>query len=105
MKIITEPHNPAWISEFNRIKQDLQRIFLDVPILSIEHVGSTSIPGLLAKPILDIDIIVTSEYLPGVSAALVKAGYTSLGTKAFLYDLLFVNQSSKRMVRAGWEER
>ena len=79
MKIIIEPHNPAWVYEFNLIKQDLQNLFKEVPIQSIQHVGSTSIPGLLAKPIIDIDVVITPENLCGASAALVKAGYTALG--------------------------
>lgn len=89
MKIIIEPHDPAWISEFNRTKGNLQKILSDVSILSIEHVGSTSIPGLLAKPVLDIDIIVASESVPGASVALVKAGYTALGDQGVPFRFAF----------------
>jgi len=48
--------------------------------MQIEHVGSTSIPGLIAKPVLDIDIIVqTPDDLEAVRAALVSANYAELG--------------------------
>jgi GrpB-like predicted nucleotidyltransferase (UPF0157 family) len=79
MKIIIQPHNPAWEAEFDRVRNDLQHILKDIPILSIEHVGSTSIPGLPAKPVLDIDIVVTPEILAATTAAMSAAGYTNLG--------------------------
>jgi GrpB-like predicted nucleotidyltransferase (UPF0157 family) len=41
-----------------------------VPFVSIEHVGSTSISRLTAKPILDIDVIATKEQLQSVLGAL-----------------------------------
>jgi GrpB-like predicted nucleotidyltransferase (UPF0157 family) len=81
MKVAVEPHNPEWEAEFRRVRDDLGKILKDVPILSIEHVGSTSIPGLLAKPVLDIDIVVTRDILAAARAAMVSAGYTDLGEK------------------------
>ncbi|KAJ8098892.1 grpb/dephospho-CoA kinase [Lipomyces tetrasporus] len=79
MKVVVEPHNPAWIVEFSNVKAALEIILKDVPPLSIEHVGSTSVPGLPAKPILDIDIIVTPETLASTRQALVQAGYFDCG--------------------------
>jgi GrpB-like predicted nucleotidyltransferase (UPF0157 family)/predicted amidohydrolase len=47
---------------------------------SIEHVGSTSVPGLAAKPIIDIDIIVnTWDNYSSIAAALGRLGYTGQG--------------------------
>ncbi len=79
MKVTIQPYNPAWEAEFLKARDDLYLILKDVPILSIEHVGSTSVPGLPAKPVLDIDIVATREHLPAISAAMVSAGYTDLG--------------------------
>lgn len=79
MKVVIEPHNPAWEAEFARVRDDLHKILEDVPILSIEHVGSTSIPGLSAKPVLDIDIVVTPDTLAATRAALIAAGYVDFG--------------------------
>ncbi len=46
----------------------------------IEHIGSTAVAGLAAKPILDIDLIIDHEaVLHEVSVILVNAGYTFLG--------------------------
>ncbi|KAK9357956.1 grpb/dephospho-CoA kinase [Lipomyces starkeyi] len=79
MKVVIEPHNPAWIVEFSKAKASLETILKDVQPVSIEHVGSTSIPGLLAKPVLDIDIIVTPETLASTRQALVQSGYFDCG--------------------------
>ncbi|KAH8600705.1 putative UPF0157 protein YqkA [Bisporella sp. PMI_857] len=79
MSVIIEPHNPQWLTEFARVKGDLQKILGDIPIISIEHIGSTSVPGLLAKPILDIAIIIPRSSLAPATSALVAAGYVSRG--------------------------
>ena len=79
MRIPIEPHDTAWDLEFQRVRHDLYDILKDIPILSIEHVGSTAIPGLFAKPILDIDIVVTPENLTATRIAMVAAGYRDLG--------------------------
>ena len=81
MKVTLEPYNPSWATKFHGIKQTLESILSDIPIQSIEHVGSTSIPfpNFLAKPVLDIDIIVPPASLSSARAALVKAGYFDCG--------------------------
>ncbi|KAH6672518.1 putative UPF0157 protein YqkA [Halenospora varia] len=79
MKVVVEPHNPAWLAHFKEIKNNLTTILEGVPIVSIQHVGSTSVPGLPAKPVLDIDIIVTAENVSPAREALVRGGYTDLG--------------------------
>ncbi|KAH8646555.1 grpb/dephospho-CoA kinase [Tricladium varicosporioides] len=79
MKISVEPHNPAWLAYFKEIKNNLTTILKDVSIISIQHVGSTSVPGLPAKPVLDIDIIVTADNVLPAREALVRSGYTDLG--------------------------
>ncbi|KAK9236681.1 grpb/dephospho-CoA kinase [Lipomyces kononenkoae] len=79
MKVVIEPHNPLWIVEFNNVKASLETILKDVKPLAIEHVGSTSIPGLPAKPVIDIDIIVAHETLDSARQAMVQAGYVDFG--------------------------
>ncbi|RDW82265.1 hypothetical protein BP6252_03377 [Coleophoma cylindrospora] len=79
MKVHIVPHNPTWSTKFQSAKASLESILSEAAYMSIEHVGSTSIPGLEAKPVLDIDIIVTPEMLPAVRQALVQAGYFDCG--------------------------
>jgi len=74
-----EQHNPSWALEFARVKASLENILSSVPVISILHVGSTSIPNLLAKPILDIDIVVSRSNLSAASFALESAGYVACG--------------------------
>jgi len=54
-----EKYNQEWKEEFNKEKKNLKKVFGKVAI-SIEHVGSTSVVGLSAKPIIDIAIGVDS---------------------------------------------
>lgn len=52
--IIVLPYDEKWKQGFLDIKSELAAA-LGTLALSIEHVGSTSVPGLAAKPIIDID--------------------------------------------------
>ena len=79
MKVIIEPHNPQWRIKFLEIKRQLQQTLEGIPVLSIEHVGSTSIPGLLAKPVLDVDIIIQPSSLEATRRAMSQAGFTDCG--------------------------
>jgi GrpB-like predicted nucleotidyltransferase (UPF0157 family) len=53
-----EPYNPEWVLKFIEIKKILEKVFGSKAI-AIEHIGSTSIPGMSAKPV--IDVLVTVE--------------------------------------------
>jgi GrpB-like predicted nucleotidyltransferase (UPF0157 family) len=51
--------------------------------LAIEHVGSTSVPGLAAKPIIDLDVVISSrDVLSEVIDSLRQLGYTHQGPGA-----------------------
>ena len=51
------PYNENWTSAFEEIKQELEQAVGDL-IVGIEHVGSTSVEGMSAKPCIDIDVII-----------------------------------------------
>ena len=76
--IIVVPYNSDWKNEFERIKNELTSVLSDL-ILTIEHVGSTSVPGLHAKPIIDIDIVIEIELFDKVKERLEKIGYFHVG--------------------------
>ncbi|MBT2759198.1 GrpB family protein [Mesobacillus foraminis] len=68
-------YDNQWETEFLSLKRVLYKSLEEV-ILDIEHVGSTSVQGLGAKPILDIDIVIESEStLPDVINRLARLGY------------------------------
>jgi GrpB-like predicted nucleotidyltransferase (UPF0157 family) len=50
-----------------------------VPVVSIEHVGSTAVPGLVAKPVIDCDIVVAGPDVAAASRVLAGLGFTPLG--------------------------
>jgi len=56
-KIIVESYNPKWKTEFEKSYTFYKRLLENINV-KIEHVGSTAVDGMWAKPILDIDIIV-----------------------------------------------
>ncbi|OAB43728.1 GrpB family protein [Paenibacillus glacialis] len=73
--VIIEDYNEEWPIMFNKL-QDLLRYNLGKLASTIEHVGSTSVPGLASKPIIDIDIVIDSmTVLPQVIEKLSKLGY------------------------------
>jgi len=53
------PHNPKWSELFEQEKQLLKNTFGDI-IIAVEHIRSTTIPGIPAKPIIDMNIGVES---------------------------------------------
>lgn len=59
-KIVVEEYNSQWEEEFLELRFIYEEA-LRGDIKAIEHVGSTSVKGLAAKPILDIDIIIDNE--------------------------------------------
>lgn len=70
MKIELAAYNPAWKIQFQQHKRKLENCFKNADI-KIEHIGSTSVEGLSAKPIIDILIGVPDEEdLPDVVSAL-----------------------------------
>lgn len=74
------PYNPKWREEFKKAKEFYEKLLKDLDI-QVEHVGSTAIEGLYAKPILDIDIIVKDEKTKEkVISKLESSGYKHLGT-------------------------
>ncbi len=72
-------HNPNWITEFANEVPRLQRA-LGLNVTAIHHIGSTSITGILAKPIVDILVEVTT--LTSVDQRTIhmrKLGYEVMG--------------------------
>ncbi len=72
------PYDKTWAVEFEKEKKILEGILKDFDV-KIEHVGSTSIPGLSAKPIIDIAIGVKDEKtLFKLEPVMANAGYDIL---------------------------
>ncbi|ANB60250.1 MULTISPECIES: GrpB family protein [Bacillales] len=52
-------YNPSWVSMFEIVRNFVTPVLTDI-VVAIEHVGSTSVPGLSAKPIIDMHVVVRS---------------------------------------------
>ena len=65
MRINIVDYDPSWAASFERIKGELILILAlgSIPYIDIHHVGSTSVPHLAAKPIIDIDLVVSVSQL------------------------------------------
>lgn len=55
--IIVESYNPKWKDDYEKIKAEIEPVIANL-IVRFEHVGSTSVEGLSAKPIIDIDVVI-----------------------------------------------
>lgn len=74
-RVIVVPYDSKWNDEFQKIKSYLEKT-LENSIVAIEHVGSTSVEGLSAKPILDIDVVVKNyDNFQEVKSRLESLGY------------------------------
>ena len=77
--IVITDYDPAWPEAFGRLEEGL-RGALGGYIVGVEHVGSTSVPGLAAKPVIDLDVVISSRVVfPGVRERLASLGYTHRG--------------------------
>jgi GrpB-like predicted nucleotidyltransferase (UPF0157 family) len=70
--IIVVDYDPAWPTVFEVVAVRIRDALGD-RVLGLEHVGSTSVPGLAAKPVIDIDLTVADSsdeaaYLPSLEA-------------------------------------
>lgn len=69
------PYNPDWVDTCNRLRDFVAPTLSDLAV-TIDHVGSTAVPGLAAKPIIDIDVVVVStENVPAAVNRLESLGY------------------------------
>ena len=74
--IVIVPYDSAWPDEFVAIA-DLLQTALGKQALRIDHIGSTSVPGLAAKDIIDVQVTVADfTDMPRLSGALNSLGYT-----------------------------
>ena len=67
------PYDPAWPSLYEQVAARVRAALGDLA-LDVEHVGSTSVPGLAAKPVIDVDLTVAdssdeASYLGRLEAA------------------------------------
>jgi GrpB-like predicted nucleotidyltransferase (UPF0157 family) len=70
--------SPAWPDRFAALAARALAAIAPIKAL-VEHVGSTAVPGLAAKPIIDLDVVVAPADLHAVIARLATLGYVHQG--------------------------
>lgn len=82
--LLVAPYAPHWLKTFQELTKHLIESLED-HLVGIEHVGGTSVPGLASRPILDIDLVISSGFaFNTVAAALREMGFTLEGTDRFV---------------------
>ncbi|MDP6041533.1 MAG: GrpB family protein [Candidatus Latescibacteria bacterium] len=86
--IITD-YDPSWPKKFEELKAVYKKALGNLALV-IEHVGSTSIPEIKAKPNLDIDIVIKDYGIfPQVVEKLAELGYRHNGDQGVLHREAF----------------
>lgn len=90
--VVVLPYDSRWKQDFINIRDEIKPALKDLA-LAIEHVGSTSVEGMSAKPIIDIDVIIKERtVLDEVISRLENIGYRYEGNlgiegrEAFKYE-------------------
>ena len=101
-----QPYDDRWPAEFEAIRSELARALGDLAV-RIDHIGSTSVPGLAAKDVIDVQVGVADLADDGLDVALGRLGATPLGLVADHVppgDARDPRQWAKRYYRApeGW---
>jgi len=77
--IVLAPHNPEWAAAYASEAASIVRALSNLPI-ELEHIGSTAIPGIVAKPVIDmLGAVPSVEKLDEHSDRLTTLGYEALG--------------------------
>ncbi|MFJ8364303.1 GrpB family protein [Streptomyces sp. NPDC093984] len=77
--IVVSDYDPRWPERFEDLRQRLAPHVADLAV-SIEHVGSTAVPECAAKPVIDLDIVVSEEaVMPELISRLAGQGYRHEG--------------------------
>ena len=78
-RVLVVPYDETWASAFEDIRKEIANAVGDL-MIGIEHVGSTSVVGMSAKPIIDIDIVIKDySVFDTVVAELNSIGYIHEG--------------------------
>ncbi|WP_238392407.1 GrpB family protein [Paenibacillus antri] len=105
------PYSPDWPERFRTIGSQVRRA-LDAAAIRIDHIGSTAVPGLDAKPIIDIQVSVASlEPIDAYRQRMIGIGYSWRSdnpdrTKRYFRESPEMDRTHIHMrVRGSWSEQ
>ena len=76
--VVVVDYDSGWPGQFEALRASLLEAVGELAV-AIEHVGSTSVPGLAAKPVIDIDVVVRGEDVATAIERLEAVGYEHRG--------------------------
>jgi GrpB-like predicted nucleotidyltransferase (UPF0157 family) len=71
-------YDPQWPALFESLRSRIVSA-LGPLVIAVEHIGSTSVPNICAKPIIDLDVVVRPEDVPAAISAVEALGYRHEG--------------------------
>ncbi|HET6313015.1 MAG TPA: GrpB family protein [Chloroflexia bacterium] len=74
--LVIVDYRPGWPEEFEAVARPIREA-LGMLALRVDHIGSTAVPGLAAKDIIDVQVTVR-DFTPDLEAAFRQAGYSRL---------------------------
>lgn len=90
------PYDPTWPKQYEQEVKLLAGVFTSDRLRALEHFGSTSVPGMRAKPVLDILVGLDSCSLTSQEKeALQRLGYEYIG-KVVLKDRIYLRKRGMR---------
>jgi GrpB-like predicted nucleotidyltransferase (UPF0157 family)/glyoxylase-like metal-dependent hydrolase (beta-lactamase superfamily II) len=96
MNVVVTEYNDKWNEMFIEESQQIKKIFAD-EVIDIHHIGSTSVPGLKAKPIIDIMPVVKDiEKMDSFNEQMISLGYECMGE---------LGMKGRRYFRKGGDHR
>jgi GrpB-like predicted nucleotidyltransferase (UPF0157 family) len=91
--IVLTPYSEQWPAVFQQLKR-VYEVALAGLVEGVEHVGSTSVPGLQAKPIIDVDVVIAdASQLEPVIIKLAALGYCHAGDQGIAGREVFKRSS------------
>ena len=79
-RVVVVDYDAAWPGRFEALRGRIWPALVDIA-LRVEHVGSTAVPGLAAKPIIDMTVVVAQRSdVPAVIERMATLGYRHQGT-------------------------
>ncbi len=96
-KVNVVPHNPNWAAQY-KIEADRIWAALNSEIINIHHIGSTAIPGISAKPVLDLLIeVISLERIDQLDEVMIALGYKPKGEFGVPRRRFFTKNDARRI--------
>ncbi len=92
--MLIQEYQKRWIEDFNRIKNEVAAALKGLEIV-VEHVGSTAVPELAAKPIIDIDVVYSGNSdFDEIKERLRQIGYHHNGNQGIIRREVFKREKT-----------